>query len=124
MVATPEFTNWLARQIKDLDHRVVCIAYSRHPNAQLYDPELFVLNFTIDGSDDSRRKNMPKHARLVSSAWDGVLVEHAEINFLEHHVEKGAEARGNGLICPVTLNHGQLSSCDAAACDRCFRPRT
>lgn len=123
MISTPQFANWLAREIKRIDDRVVCVAYSRHTDAHLYDPELFIVNFTVDGADDSRLKHKPRHARLVASAWDGELVELAEINFLEHHVEKGTQAHGRGSICPVTLNHGLHPSCDAAGCDKCFRHR-
>jgi hypothetical protein len=123
MVATPRFSNWIATQIKRLSPQVQCVAYSRHPNAKLYDPNLFVLNFTVDGSDDSRLPYAPSFAKIVSSSWNGVLSATADINFLEHHVEKRAEATGEGMICPVTIPQAAVHSCDEARCDRCFRIR-
>jgi hypothetical protein len=122
MISTPKFVNWLARRIKQINQKVECVVYTRHPNANLYDPGLFVVNFTVDGSGDNRIKYAPSNARIVSSAWDGVIAPEADINFLEHHVEKGAIARGDGIVCPVTENHALTPSCDSAKCDKCFQP--
>ena len=61
-------------------------------------------------------------ARIVNSAWDGEVYVGAEVNFLEHHVEKAAVSKGDGSICPVTANHKQTPSCDLARCQKCFVP--
>ena len=120
MAATPEFTNALALEIKKRDPRVQCVIYTRHPKAKLLDPNLLVVNFTLEGAGDVRAKLVPPGARIVNSAWDGDLNEAAEINFLEHHVEKSTSAQGSGSICPVTANHKKTPSCDSAHCQKCF----
>lgn len=121
MAQTPSFTNALGKRIREQAPEIRCVIYTRHPNASLLDPSVFVVNFTLEGSADSRKRFAPASARIVSSAWDGVLSPDAEINFLEHHVEKTAVRNGRGSICPVTADH-RLKSCDAAGCTRCFEP--
>lgn len=122
MAATPQFANALAYEIGQRAPDVRCIVYTRHPSAHLFDPQLLIVNFTVDGHGDSRISFKPKRARLVSSSWDGKLLEGAEINFIEHHVEKSATPSGSGQSCPVTLNHDVTPSCDSARCEKCFVP--
>ena len=120
MAATPEFTNALALEIKKRNPKVQCVIYTRHPKAKLLDINLLVVNFTLEGAGDVREKFVPQGARIVNSAWDGNINEAAEINFLEHHVEKSTIAKGGGSICPVTANHKVTPSCDSAHCQKCF----
>jgi len=120
MAATPNFTNAIAQEVKNRDKRVQCVIYTRHPKASLLDTNMLVVNFTLEGAGDVREKFVPQGARIVNSAWDGELNESAEINFLEHHVEKLTIAKGGGSICPVTANHKVTPSCDSAHCQKCF----
>jgi hypothetical protein len=122
MAATPDFTNALAGEVKRRDPRVQCVIYTRHPKAHLLDTELLVVNFTLEGAGDVRKKFVPSGSRIVNSAWDGEVYEGAEVNFLEHHVEKSSASNGKGSICPVTANHKQAPSCDLARCQKCFVP--
>jgi hypothetical protein len=124
MAATPEFTNALALEVKKRDPRVQCVIYTRHPNAKLLDANLLVVNFTLEGTRDAREKFVPSGARIVNSAWDGKINKVAEVNFLEHHVEKSTIAKGAGSVCPVTANHKLTPSCDSAHCQKCFVPTT
>jgi hypothetical protein len=122
MAATPEFTNDLAREIRRVDPEIACTIYTRHPNAALLDAKALVINFTLEGETDARRDWVPAGARVVASAWDGQLVASAAVNFLEHHVEKVRTSTGAGVICPVTADHGSITSCDGARCQLCFVP--
>lgn len=122
MAATPEFTNDLAREIRRIDDEVACVIYSRHPSARLLDKSLLIVNFTLEGDADLRSAWVPENARVVASAWRGKLSSVAEINFLEHHVEKVERPLGLGAICPVTVDHEAKTSCDAARCQLCFVP--
>lgn len=122
MVATPLFTVALAKEIRRRAPEVECVAYTRHPSAHRLIDAALIVNFTVDGQDDPRVKMKPPGARLVSSSWDGKLVESAEVNFIEHHVEKSSIPTGVGQCCPVTLNHRLTPSCDSAHCQRCFVP--
>ena len=122
MAATPQFANALAQEIVHRAPDVRCIVYTRHPLANRFDPNLLIVNFTVDGHGDSRISFKPRAARLVSSSWDGNLLEEAEINFIEHHVEKSARPSGSGQSCPVTLHHDVTPSCDSARCEKCFVP--
>jgi hypothetical protein len=122
MTATPHFCNALAAEIKRRDPKVQCVIYTRHPRAGMLDCNLFVVNFTLDGAGDARARYAPPKARIVNSAWDGLLHEGAEVNFLEHHVEKIVDSTGSGPVCPVTVNHKHSPSCDLARCQRCFLP--
>lgn len=121
MAHTPEFTNTLAREIGLRAPDVTPVIYARHPNAGSLDSTLLVLNFTIEGADDERRRYAPPGSRLVNSSWNGELAEDAAVNFLEHHVEKTVVAIGKGHVCPVTADHHAKPSCDSAKCDLCFR---
>jgi hypothetical protein len=123
MVDTPEFSNALALEIKRRDPSIRCVLYTRHPKVSGVDTRLFVVNFTLEGRGDRRKEYAPKDALIVSSAWDGVVMPEATVNFLEHHVEKIADASRSGSICPVTASHHAVVSCDEACCDRCFRPK-
>ena len=120
MAETPEFANALAQEIGRRAPDIRCVIYTRHPSAKLFDSKAFIINFTVDGEGDSRISYKPPNARLVSSSWDGKLLEHAEINFIEHHVEKTKVPSGKGQTCPVTLNHDVTPSCDSARCEKCF----
>jgi hypothetical protein len=122
MAATPDFTNMLAREMKTRLPSIQCVIYTRHPWSKRLDPSVVNVNFTIEGSSDPRRSYAPAFARLVSSAWDGEVVLEAEVNFLEHHVEKSWSARGAGNVCPVTVDHARYPSCDTAKCTKCFDP--
>lgn len=124
MAATPEFTNALAAEVKKRNPEVQCVIYTRHPKAKLLDTNLLVVNFTLEGAGDVRAKLAPAGSRIVNSAWDGDLNKSAEINFLEHHVEKSTIAKGAGSICPVTANLRKTPSCDSAFCQKCFVPVT
>jgi hypothetical protein len=120
MAATPLFTNRLAQEIHSLDDEVVCVIYTRHPGARELDNKLMVINFTLEGDEDPRSAWVPPNSRIVASAWDGNLSSVAEVNFLEHHVEKVQIPLGLGNVCPVTVNHRETPSCDSARCDLCF----
>lgn len=122
MAATPQFTNDLARAIRRVDPEISCTVYTRHPNASMLDTDALVVNFTLEGEGDLRLAWVPAGARVVASAWDGKLVEFAAVNFLEHHVEKVLKSSGAGHVCPVTADHGSLTSCDGASCELCFLP--
>ena len=124
MAATPDFTNELARQIHRVDPEVACVIYTRHPNARHLDSAPLIINFTLEGDHDTRRSWVPAGSRVVASAWNGIVSSVAEVNFLEHHVEKVKEPVGTGVICPVTVDHGSKSSCDEAFCQLCFVPTT
>lgn len=121
MARTPVFTNDLAREIRSQNPKVQCVIYTRSPEANLLDKDLFIINFTIDDSSDSRLKYACKWMNVVNSAWDGKLTPKANVNFLEHHVEKVSLPHLEGSICPVTYDHKSLSSCDQAMCDKCFK---
>jgi len=120
VAATPNFANALARLVKDIDPNMQCVIYTRHPSAKLLDPDLFVINFTLESTDDARRRLAPEAARLVGSAWNGSPVAGVAVNFLEHHVSDFSSATGLGHLCPVTTNHKTVKSCDHAKCDLCF----
>jgi hypothetical protein len=122
MASAPNFTQALAKEVRRRAPEVACVIYTRHPSAKLLIGDELIVNFTVDGKDDSRVELKPRGARLVSSSWDGKLVEEAEINFLEHHVEKSSKPTGQGQCCPVTLNHHVTPSCDSARCEKCFVP--
>jgi hypothetical protein len=121
MAATPNFTNALGSEIVRREPRVACILYTRHPQANLIDSSIFRINFTLEGPGDPRRRFVPQRSRIVSSAWDGRVWDGAEVNFLEHHVERVATVRGAGPVCPVSLHETEARSCDEVVCDRCFR---
>jgi hypothetical protein len=122
MAATPRFTNALAQQVKSLAPSISCVIYTRHPRARMLDTNYLIVNFTLEGISDNRSKHVPRGSRIVNSAWDGYLNSKAEVNFLEHHVEKASISKGVGSVCPVTANHKKTPSCDIAHCVKCFVP--
>lgn len=100
--------------------KVQCVVYSRHKKALLFNPKLFVVNFTLDGSSMDREKWIPPFARRVFSAFGGELDPGSEINFLEHHRWHHSEPIGQGNICPATRPETLERSCDAVQCHKCF----
>jgi hypothetical protein len=125
IAAFPQFANALARQVRQLSGgEVDCVVYTRHPRARDLDPELLVINFTLDKSSQSRKSWAPPQARIVFSAFGGELSPEADVNFLEHHRWFHALTVGTGTVCPTTLPETRVRTCDAVRCDRCFRPPT
>jgi hypothetical protein len=122
MTKTPTFANDLAKTIKSRDSEISCVIYTRHPDANKIDSSVFVVNFTVEGSSDKRIEFMPRGSRLVCSSWDGEIFDRAEVNFLEHHVDKFSTPTGYGGICPVTVDHKATPTCDSARCYKCFVP--
>ncbi len=116
------FANELAKQVHEQSQgQVDCVVYTRHSNAQLLDPKLWVVNFTLDPASLDRREWIPETARIVFSAFGGVTSDEADVNFLEHHRHiHMARTAGNGRICPATLPETKERTCDACRCDRCF----
>jgi hypothetical protein len=120
--AYPEFTKALADMIiEEGSGRVTPVVYTRHPNAVDLDTTKIVVNFTIDSSSADRKKWAPRGSRIVYSAWDGVISDEAEVNFLEHHFLSHSKSQGNGSVCPATQVETEVRSCDACRCDLCFR---
>lgn len=122
MAATPIFTSALAETIKREFSEVECVLYTRHPKASQLDATHLIVNFTIEGSSDKRIEFAPLTSRIVSSAWNGEVSSLAEVNFLEHHVEKLTVANSLMNLCPVTVDHKKFPSCDSARCTKCFEP--
>lgn len=120
MAATPIFANDLTAEIRRRDPEISCVIYTRHPEANRLDMATFVVNFTVEGANDKRAKFRPVGSRLVSSSWDGQIFQEADVNFLEHHVEKSSTSSARGSLCPVTVNHKATPTCDSARCERCF----
>jgi hypothetical protein len=122
MSAVPEFANYLAAEIARIsDQEVDCVVYSRHANVGSLDPNLWIVNFTIDDSSVDRIAWAPITARVVSSAFYGVLQPLAEINFLEHHRSDHASAQTSGpSVCPATIPEARSRTCDGVKCARCF----
>jgi len=124
IVSYPDFSNILAEMVNELSNgKVDCVVYSRHKNAVKLNPDLWVVNFTIDPDSKKRMSWAPPQARIVFSAFGGVTSSEAEINFLEHHRHSHIAAKGgNGRICPATLPETKDRSCDAVQCNLCFQP--
>lgn len=102
--AYPNFCNALARQVADQSEgRVQCVVYTRHKNAHLLDPKLFVVNFTLDSASENRRSWIGPGMRSVFSAFGGQTSSEADVNFLEHHRWIHMEPIGEGAVCPSTL---------------------
>ena len=122
MSAYPLLADTLADQVIELsDGHVDCVVYTRHPNAGKLDPSKWIVNFTLDHGSMKRREWAPASSRLVYSAWDGVVDNSVEINFLEHHRWSHLSSSGSGPVCPATLPETTIRSCDAVQCDLCFR---
>jgi hypothetical protein len=118
----PEFANDLAYRIQKESHgKVDSVAYTRLQTAYRLNPELFVVNFTLDKASENRRQWIPDFAKMVFSAFGGKLSPEAEVNFLEHHRWSHSEPTGNGWICPATAPGALNRTCDACHCDRCFK---
>jgi hypothetical protein len=122
IVAYPEFADALARLVKRLSRdEVDCVVYTRHRNVSKLDPNLWVINFTLDPSSMNRQTWAPSQARVVFSAFGGITSDKAEVNFLEHHRHTHTEhAAGGGRICPATKPETKIRTCDACRCNRCF----
>jgi hypothetical protein len=119
--AYTELANALAAEIVKISvGKVQCVVYSRHKKALLFDPKLFVVNFTLDGSSMDREKWIPPFARRVFSAFGGEVDPGSEINFLEHHRWHHSEPIGQGNICPATRPETPERTCDAVRCHKCF----
>ena len=122
LTAYPEFANAIARMIHDLSNgKVKCIIYTRHRNAKLLNPELFVINFTLDDVSLNRRSWAPESARIVYSAWEGKIRSDVGVNFLEHHHLAHTASTGSGKICPATRPETKDKTCDGVGCDVCFK---
>jgi hypothetical protein len=122
LAAYPSFANAVAKKINEISNgNVKCIIYTRHKNAKLLDPELFVINFTLDSTSLSRRSWAPKSSRIVYSAWAGEIREDVAVNFLEHHHLAHTHSAGSGKVCPATRPETTDKTCDGVRCDFCFR---
>lgn len=119
--AYTELANALAREVVKMSAgKVQCVVYSRHKKALLFDPQLFVVNFTLDGSSMDRESWIPPFARRVFSAFGGEVDSGSEINFLEHHRWHHSEPIGQGNVCPATRPEAPEHTCDAVRCHKCF----
>ena len=122
MSAYPLFADALADQVREVSGgHVDCVVYTRHPDANKLDPSKWIINFTLDSDSTERRAWAPANARIVFSAWDGILDDDVEVNFLEHHRWSHIAPVGAGSVCPATLPETTTRSCDAVKCDLCFR---
>jgi hypothetical protein len=120
----PGFANALAREVRKISNgEVDCVVYTRHPDARLLDPELFVVLFSLDESSEDRRRFVPTTARMVRSAFAGRISESVDVNFLEHHRWSHSPPVGTGKICPSTAPETKIRTCDACRCDFCFKPK-
>ncbi len=126
VAAWPQFANAVASMVREASNgQVDCVVYTRHSRAGELDPELFVINFTLDPSSEDRRGWAPVRSRVVYAAFGGHLSDDAEVNFLEHHRWQHLPARhGHGRICPATAPETKERTCDAVRCDRCFHQPT
>jgi hypothetical protein len=123
LTAYPCFANAMAGKIRDLsDGKVACVVYTRHRNSSLLDPNLFVINFTLDEDSLNRRSWVPSGARIVYSAWGGRIRNDVGVNFLEHHHLAHTESSGAGKVCPATQPESKDKTCDGVRCDFCFKP--
>lgn len=121
LTAYPTFANAIAAVISELSGgKVRCVIYTRHSDAKLLDPKLFVINFTLDDDSLSRRAWAPRSARIVYSAWEGRIRDDVGVNFLEHHHLAHSSSAGLGNICPATRPETLDKTCDGVKCDFCF----
>lgn len=121
----PEFANAVARLVRQIsDAEVDCVVYTRHPDARLLDPELFVVLFSLDESSEDRRRFVPATARVVRSAFGGRVTDSVDVNFLEHHRWVHVKPVGTGKVCPSTAAETKVRTCDACRCDFCFKPKS
>jgi len=120
----PDFANALARSVREgSDGDVDCVVYTRHPDARLLDPELFVVLFSLDESSEDRRRFVPATARSVRSAFGGRVTDSVDVNFLEHHRWVHIKPVGTGKVCPATAPDTKDRTCDGCKCDFCFTPK-
>ena len=120
----PDYANALARSVRDQSNGAVdCVVYTRHPDAKLLDPALFVVLFSLDESSEDRRKFIPPTARAVRSAFAGRITDTVDVNFLEHHRWVHIPPVGSGKICPSTAPDTKDRTCDGCKCDFCFTPK-
>lgn len=125
IAAFPQFANALAKLIRDESNSEVAnIIYTRHPNARLLDPQLFVVLFSLDESSEDRRRFIPSTAWVVRSAFGGKVTDAVDVNFLEHHRWEHIQPIGTGKICPSTAPDTKVRTCDACKCDFCFKPKS
>lgn len=121
IVAFPRFANELASMVRDASRgEVDCVVYTRLKSVSELDPDLWVVNFTLDQSSRDRRAWIPPHARIVFSAFGGEVDPDAEVNFLEHHRWSHLTPVGQGRVCPATAPDVPERTCDAVRCNRCF----
>lgn len=124
IAAFPQFANGLAKLIRDESGgEVASVVYTRHPDARLLDPQLFVVLFSLDESSEDRRKFIPPTAWVVRSAFGGKVTNTVDVNFLEHHRWEHIKPVGTGKICPSTAPETKVRTCDACKCDFCFKPK-
>ena len=122
--AFPDYANALAGLVRHISSgQVDCVVYSRHPDAKLLDPDLFVVLFSLDESSEDRRRFVPPRARVVRSAFGGLITDTVDVNFLEHHRWVHIKPVGTGYICPSTAPETKVRTCDACNCDFCFKPK-
>jgi hypothetical protein len=116
-----DFANALASLVKEVSlGKVQSVVYTRHRQAIGFDPNLFVVNFTLDASSRDRERLIPPFARRVFSAFGGEVDQGSEINFLEHHRWHHSEPIGRGTVCPATRPEAKEHTCDAVRCHKCF----
>lgn len=124
IVHTPKFANDIARMVRDLsDGKVDSVVYTRHKRAVELDPNLWIVNFTLDSVSENRKLWAPAHARIVYSAFGGITSPIAEVNFLEHHRHGHLHQLGDGRTCPATIPKATSRTCDGNQCNRCFVPK-
>lgn len=123
IVQTPAFANDLAQMVRLLsDCEVDCVVYTRHKKAVELNPNLWIVNFTLDPISEDRKSWAPSNARIVYSAFGGKTSAIAEVNFLEHHRHGHLSQDGDGRACPATLPQATSRTCDGNQCNRCFVP--
>lgn len=124
IVAYPQFADALADAVaKASNGGVDCVVYTRHKKAIELNADRWVINFTLDPVSLDRRTWVPRNARIVFSAFGGMISEVAEINFLEHHRHTHLPIlEGTGNVCPATLPDTLERTCDACKCKMCFQP--
>jgi hypothetical protein len=124
IAAFPAFANKLAALVRDESKgEVDCVVYTRHPNAGLLDPALFLVLFSLDESSEDRRRFVPQTARVVRSAFGGRISDSVDVNFLEHHRWEHIKPVGTGKVCPATAPETKNRTCDGCKCDFCFTPK-
>ena len=124
IVHTPIFANAVARMVRDISEGDVdCVVYTRHKRAVELDPNLWIVNFTLDPVSEDRKSWAPTNSRIVYSAFGGKTSPIAEVNFLEHHRHGHLSQIGDGRACPATIPQATSRTCDGNKCNRCFVPK-